>query len=160
MHKLFNRFLIAAAALAVLAVLAGCEEAPSPAPPNPSRPSVEPEPEPEPKPPVNRPPVVNGDGKIEWEFHVGIPHYRDYLDAAWYFRDPEGQPLTYRVLANTVGVVEIPFVVDSGVWTYSYEPTDSMFYVNPLEIGTAKIMMTATDPGGLSSKWSIWIVVQ
>lgn len=96
--------------------------------------------------PDNQPPLVES-GETEWKLAMELPHFELTQDAAEFFEDPEGKPLTYEVVVEPAGIVEIP------------PASDMVFYLNPVTPGSAVITITAIDPGGLSASYPIEITV-
>ncbi|MYD12702.1 MAG: hypothetical protein F4X00_03680, partial [Gemmatimonadetes bacterium] len=68
------------------------------------------------------------------------------VDLAGYFRDPDGDPLTFAAMSSDPGIAA-PAV------------TGSLVIVRALSRGTATVTMTATDPGGLSARQTFEVSV-
>lgn len=69
------------------------------------------------------------------------------VNAGRYFRDPDGETLTYTARSGRSGVVT------AGV-------SGSTVTLTPVAAGTATVTVTARDPGGLSATQSIAVTVQ
>ena len=92
---------------------------------------VEPEPD-------NQPPVAD-DSEVGIEMALELPDYYLTRDAALFFYDPEGQPLTYEVIVDPEGVVSVPFAVDvPEQWTDPDPPPETLFYLNPVAPGSGR----------------------
>ncbi|WP_420447126.1 Ig-like domain-containing protein [Candidatus Palauibacter sp.] len=69
------------------------------------------------------------------------------VDVSAYFRDPDGDPLSYAAASSNAGVVEA-------------SATASSVAVAALAAGVATVTVTATDPGGLSATSSFGVTVE
>ena len=104
--------------------------------------STAPTPPPPPPPPPPAPPTAVGsipDQTLDRGQSVTI-------DASTYFRDPNGDALSYAAESNRESVAEIAI-------------SGADVTVTAAELGTATVTVTASDPGGLSANQSFGVVV-
>ena len=69
------------------------------------------------------------------------------VDVSGYFRDPDGDPLTYSAVSSNGGVASV-------------SAAGSSVTVSALATGGATVTVTATDPGGLSATSSFGVTVR
>ena len=69
------------------------------------------------------------------------------IDAAQYFRDPDGNPLTYAAATTDVAVAAVSM-------------SGSTLTIAGVAPGSATVTVTATDPGGLSAELSASVTVE
>ncbi len=69
------------------------------------------------------------------------------VDVSPYFRDPDGDSLTYAAAATRPGIVSV-------------EMAGSNVKVVPVALGSAAVTVTATDPGGLEARSSLRVSVR
>ena len=115
---------------------------------------VQPEPEPEPE---NQAPQSVYDGRPDWWFRMAMVGDEQsgastYFDAATWFVDPDGDPLTYELHADPPGIVELSFTDDihEAYWRET-GPFAVGVRMHMLATGVATVEVKATDPGGLSA---------
>lgn len=104
--------------------------------------STAPTPPPPPPPPPPAPPTAVGsipDQALDRGQSVTI-------DASAYFRDPNGDALSYAAESNRESVAEVAI-------------SGADVTVTATELGTATVTVTASDPGGLSANQSFGVVV-
>ena len=104
--------------------------------------STAPTPQPPPPPPPPAPPAAVGsipDQALESGQSVTI-------DASTYFRDPNGDALSYTAESSRGNVAEVAV-------------SGADVTVTAAELGTATVTVTASDPGGLSANQSFGVVV-
>ena len=92
---------------------------------------------------ANRPPVAVGEVPGQW---LAVGGSAVTLDVSANFSDPDGDALTYGATSNDSGVVR---VLVSG----------TEVILLPEAVGTAKVTVTATDPGGFSATQTFEVTV-
>ncbi len=101
-----------------------------------------PGPPPPPPPPQNRAPLAVGSIPA-LELAVSDT---SRLDVSPFFRDPDGDALSYSVATSAAGTVQATITAGTAV-------------IVAAAIGTAEVTVTATDPGGLSAQQAFSVTV-
>ena len=94
--------------------------------------------------PPNRPPEVVATAPMQ-TLEIGGGAAR--VDPASYFRDPDGDPLTYAAVSSNAEVAEAEWI-------------DGRVVITPVGEGEAVITVTATDAGGLSARLMIRVRIE